>query len=179
MALTEKQKNFCHEYLIDLNASLAYKRAGYAGNDVTAGKNGYKLLNITEIQLEIQRLQDLRAKRTDITADKVLTAVGAIAFTPITQVLKIEGQNIELFDSAKWSPAARLAVESVRKAKDGSITVKMHNKVDALGKLMQHLGMLSDLNIAIATLKTYGEVQTIEEGYRVILHAKNAATDQD
>lgn len=176
MVLTKKQKNFCHEYLVDLNATLAYKRAGYAGNDVTAANNGYKLLRNTEIQVKIQRLQELRAERTDITTDKVLTAIGAIAFTPITQVLKVCGDDVEIISSDQWSPATKLAVESVRQSKDG-ITIKMHNKVDALGKLMQHLGMLSDLNVAIATLGTYGKVEKTEEGYRIILNAPNAASD--
>ncbi len=176
MALTEKQKNFCHEYLVDLNATLAYKRAGYAGSLIAARASSSTLLANPNIQVEIQRLQELRARRTDITADRVLTTIGAIAFTPITEVLNVSGNKVTVTNSEEWSPSTRLAVESIRESKDG-ITVKMHNKVDALGKLMQHLGMLSDLNVAIATLGTYGKVQKTDEGYRVILNAPNAASD--
>lgn len=177
MTLTEKQKAFCHEYIVDLNAAAAYKRAGYSVKENAARAGASTLLTNPNIQVEIQRLQELRARRTDITADRVLTAIGAIAFTPITNVIKVSGGKVVVSASDKWTPATKLAVESIRQSKDG-ITIKMHNKVDALGKLMQHLGMLSDLNIAIATLKTYGEVEKTNDGYRVILHAENSTADQ-
>ena len=45
MKLTEKQKRFCEEYLVDLNATQAYFRAGYsAKNENIAGVEGLKLL---------------------------------------------------------------------------------------------------------------------------------------
>ena len=111
MSLTEKQKAFCHEYIIDLNAVAAYKRAGYSVKDNAARAGASTLLTNPNVQVEIQRLQELRARRTDITADRVLTAIGAIAFTPITNVIIIKDKKVEIVSSEKWTPATRLAIE--------------------------------------------------------------------
>ena len=45
--LTEKQKRFCDEYLIDLNATQAAIRAGYSAK--TAGRIGGENLKKLEI----------------------------------------------------------------------------------------------------------------------------------
>lgn len=71
--LTDKQAAFCREYLIDLNATQAAIRAGYSAK--TAEVIGYQQLQKTSVHAEIQRLMDKRAKRTDITADYVLTTI--------------------------------------------------------------------------------------------------------
>ncbi|MGL5062336.1 MAG: terminase small subunit [Microcoleus sp.] len=178
MALTEKQKNFCREYLVDLNATLAYQRAGYQVSKESARRLGSKILTNLDVQAEIHRLQGLAAKRTDITTDKTLNTLGAIAFTPITDVLELRDGQVILTDSEEWTPEARMAVESVSKGREG-IRVKMHSKTDALGKIMQHLGMLSDLNVALATLKTYGNVEKTEDGYRVRLNAQDTTEPQE
>ena len=48
MALTDKQKRFCDEYLIDLNATQAAIRAGYT--EKYANTNASKLLQNTTRQ---------------------------------------------------------------------------------------------------------------------------------
>jgi len=45
--LTSKQQRFADEYLVDLNATQAAKRAGYSAH--TAGQQGEKLLKKAEI----------------------------------------------------------------------------------------------------------------------------------
>ncbi len=71
--LTKKQELFCKEYLCDLNATQAAIRAGYSED--TAGSIGHENLKKLEIQEEIQRLFDQRAKKVQITADKVLSNI--------------------------------------------------------------------------------------------------------
>ena len=41
MKLTEKQKRFCEEYLVDLNATQAAVSAGYAKNQMPAERLVY------------------------------------------------------------------------------------------------------------------------------------------
>lgn len=172
MALTGKQKRFCQEYLVDLNATLAYQRAGYAGNDVTARKNGYKLLTNADVQAEVRRLQGIAAKKTSITVEKTLNTLAAIAFTPVTEVLEVRNGSVYLMDSEEWSPEAKIAVEAVSKGREG-IRVKMHSKTDALGKIMQHLGMMNDINLALKTVTAAGfEVKNIsQEAMKAALEA--------
>lgn len=70
MKLTEKQKRFVEEYLIDLNATQAAIRAGYREN--SAMEQGYQLLQKTSVQHAIQQAQNKRSKRTEISQDDVI-----------------------------------------------------------------------------------------------------------
>lgn len=51
--MTNKQKRFCDEYLIDCNAKAAYIRAGYK-NFKSAGVEALKMMNKPEIKSYIQ-----------------------------------------------------------------------------------------------------------------------------
>jgi phage terminase small subunit len=53
MNLSLKQKRFCDEYLIDLNATQAAIRAGYSKK--TAASQGERLLRKVEIQACVQK----------------------------------------------------------------------------------------------------------------------------
>jgi len=70
MALTAKQRAFVSEYLIDLNATAAAKRAGYSQK--TADRIGPQLLGKTCVAAAIQEALTNREKRTAITQDYVL-----------------------------------------------------------------------------------------------------------
>ncbi|WP_426353684.1 terminase small subunit [Exiguobacterium sp. R-39] len=74
--LNARQKRFCDEYLISLNATDAAKKAGYKGNYV--GQNADKLLKNTKIQSYLEeRLAEkesaLIANQDDIL--KLLTRI--------------------------------------------------------------------------------------------------------
>ena len=71
--LTDKQRFFCKEYLIDLNATQAAIRAGYSVN--TAKETGYENLTKPHISEFIQDLMDERSASTGITAEYVLTGI--------------------------------------------------------------------------------------------------------
>jgi len=74
--MTEKQKRFCEEYLIDLNATQAAIRAGYSPK--SAYSIGGENLNKPELKAYIdERLQQLSNERTATAAEvmEYLTAV--------------------------------------------------------------------------------------------------------
>lgn len=76
MALTAKQKRFCDEYLVDLNATQAAIRAGYSRK--TAYSIGVENLKKPEIKKYIE--QRMAEKEKDLIADqdevlKYLTSV--------------------------------------------------------------------------------------------------------
>lgn len=79
--LTEKQKRFCEEYLIDLNATRAYK-AAYPSTkkDSTAAQNGSRMLRNDKVKKYLQELKQERENRVVISQDEVLEAIQAIAF---------------------------------------------------------------------------------------------------
>lgn len=77
MALTPKQERFVQEYLVDLNATAAAKRAGYS--EKRASELGYQLLRKTTVQAAIQRAIQDRSQRTGVTQDYVIEKLKAIA----------------------------------------------------------------------------------------------------
>lgn len=77
MALTPKQKRFVAEYLVDLNATAAAKRAGYSAK--TADRIGPELLGKTCVSQAIQEAMKRREQRTEVTQDYVICKLREIA----------------------------------------------------------------------------------------------------
>lgn len=73
MALTDKQKRFCEEYVVDLNGTQAAIRAGYS--EKGARVNAAKLLTKTNIQERISRLKEQRSEETGVTAEWVVQEI--------------------------------------------------------------------------------------------------------
>ena len=71
--LTEKQKLFCREYILDLNASQAAERAGYSAR--CSKEQGYRLLTYAHVQEELSDLIKSREARLEITSDFVLQTI--------------------------------------------------------------------------------------------------------
>ena len=68
--LTDKQRLFVEEYLIDLNATAAARRAGYSAK--TAEVIGFENLRKPNIAAAIGQAKAERSERTEITQDWVL-----------------------------------------------------------------------------------------------------------
>lgn len=165
MALTEKQKLFADEYLIDLNATRAYK-AVYKNvkNDETARTNASRLLTNANVKEYLnQRMKD-REKRTEITQDKVLTELAQIAFANGTDFAKIVEQpiisngayvmdpdtgklktytTVEVIATDKLSDDKKKAIAGIKEGKYG-VEISTCDKVKALELLGRHLGMFKD-----------------------------------
>ena len=71
--LTPLQERFCQEYISDLNATAAYKRAGYkAKTDGVAASSAAELLRIPKVSARVTQLQAGRCERTEVTQDWVV-----------------------------------------------------------------------------------------------------------
>ncbi len=67
MSLTAKQKMFVQEYLVDLNATQAAKRAGYKDPN-----KGRQLVTNSNVSAAIQEAMQKRSKRVEINQDYVI-----------------------------------------------------------------------------------------------------------
>lgn len=144
MALTEKQKRFADEYLIDLNATRAYKVAyPNVKKDTVAATNGGRLLRNAEIKEYIEKRIKERERRTEITQDMVLKELAAIAFTDITEIVNTDGEEVYIKPTATLSDMKKKAISSIKQTKDG-IEIKFYDKEKALEMLGRHLGMFKD-----------------------------------
>lgn len=68
--MTNRQKRFVEEYLVDLNATQAAIRAGYS--EKTARAQGQRMLTYVYIQQAVQEGQKTRSERVQVTQDWVL-----------------------------------------------------------------------------------------------------------
>lgn len=160
--LTERQEQFCNEYLIDLNATQAAIRAGY--KEKTAYSAGQRLLKHVEIQKRIQQLKNERSERTEISQDRVLKELAAIAFADATDFVQVtekplynsDGEkmldnsgkiimipDVEITETEKLKPEQKKAIASIKQGRNG-IEVKLNDKTKALELLGRHLGMWND-----------------------------------
>lgn len=144
--LTAKQKRFCDEYLIDLNATQAAIRAGYKKSEYT-DTNASKLLENTSIKEEIERAMAERSRRTGINQDRVLMEIAKMAFVNIDDVLDVNTGKVK--ESASRDDLACIQSVKYKKSEGTSGTtiereVKIADKKANLELLGKHLGMFKD-----------------------------------
>ena len=114
--LTDKQKEFDRQYLVDLNATQAAIRAGYSMK--TAYRQGADLLQKTSIREAIEKAQAKRARRVEVTQDYVLSNLVEVVErtmqrAPVTdrkgeQVTDEEGRAVWTFDAKNANRALEL-----------------------------------------------------------------------
>ena len=91
--LTEKQKRFCEEYLIDLNATRAYK-AVYKNckKDESARVNGSKLLTNTNIKAYIdEKLDEIHSKNTADAREVIEYLTSVMRGKSEAEIVVVEG----------------------------------------------------------------------------------------
>ncbi len=101
--LTERQKMFCKEYIVDLNATQASIRAGYS--EKTARQIGSENLSKPYIQDEIASLIKEREERVKLRADKVLEdiervrtlAEGSEQYNVSLKASELQGKHLAMF----------------------------------------------------------------------------------
>ena len=139
--LTPKQRRFIDEYLIDLNATQAAIRAGYS--EKTAYSIGLQNLKKLEIQAEIQKRRNRLQNKLEITQERVLQELAAIAFANGSDYAKVVNSGllptVEMIPTEELLPEKLPAIAGI-KANQYGVEVKLHDKVKALELLGKYLG---------------------------------------
>lgn len=128
--LEPRQERFCREYLIDLNATKAAIRAGYAAD--SASVQGSRLLANDKVSERIAKLKAKQEERLDIKADDVLRELLALATVDVTRAYDETGQLRPLHEIP----------EDVRKAIAG---LDVEQLFEGRGDSREHVGTLRKL----------------------------------
>lgn len=156
--MTKKQKRFCEEYLIDLNATQAAIRAGYSPD--TAGAIGAENLTKPEIQRAVAQAMAERSRRTGVNAERVVLELAKVAFVNVGNV--IDATDATLKEGA--APEDLAAIQSIKVKDMGEMgierEIRMADKLKALELLGRHLGMFNDKMRLDAKLDT-GKLDSI------------------
>lgn len=157
--MTDKQKMFCNEYLIDMNATRAYKVAyPSCKKNETARANGSRLLTKANIQEYVSEKMKAREQRTKITQDMVIKELAKIAFLDIRKLYTENGQLKNIADIDSDTVGAISQLETLEeydgygndKEKIGDTQkVKLLDKTKALELLGKHLGMFKETNVNV------------------------------
>ena len=161
--LTNKQKKFIDEYLVDLNATQAAIRAGY--KEKAAYRTGAENLRKPQIQEEIQKRIQERQQRTEVTQDMVVKELAAIAFSRATDYVEIRSNGV--CSTVVIKPTTDLSDQQIRAIsgiKEGAngIEIKLNDKEKALELLGRHLGMWND-KLDIKTPAIDDSIKEMEE----------------
>lgn len=156
--LEPRQKRFCQEYIIDLNATRAAIRAGYAPN--SAQQQSSDLMSKPLVELEIQRLMDKRAAKLEIKAEDVLREVMRLAMVDIAGLFDDNGKLRPINEIPEDTRRAIAAVEVEELLHAGgsvqvgwSKKIKLWDKVKSLELLGKHLKLFKDQLEISGTIK--------------------------
>jgi len=161
MALTERQKIFADEYLVDLNATRAYK-AAYKNcrKDETAAAAGARLLRNVKVSAYIQERTEERQERTEVTQDRVVRELAAIAFARATDYAEVEVGCVRIKNTDELTDEQVRAIAGIKEGANG-IEIKLNDKEKALELLGRHLGMWND-KVDIKVTQSQETVQELE-----------------
>lgn len=151
MALTPKQEMFCREYLVDLNATQAYIRAGYAAKGAT--QSASRMLANVNVAARLKELYEQRAQRVELEADDILRELKRCALFDIRKVVNWGGNEVTFTPSHVLDDDTAAAIQSVKakttriESEDGpaiervEMELRFTNKLTALQTAMDHLGL--------------------------------------
>ena len=180
MALTPKQRIFADEYLADLslNATAAYKRAGYKHrNDNVAAVEASKLLRNPKVAAYIEKRMQDRQQRVEIDADYVIKRLQEIDQMDVFDILN---DDMSLKPISQWPRTWRLSISGIdlselvmggESEQDRTVRllkkIKWPDKVKNLELLGRHFGIFND------KLDVSGQVSVVD---RILQARKRAAT---
>ena len=142
--MTEKQKIFADEYLIDLNATRAYRKAyPSVTKDDTAAAAAARMLRNVKVAEYIQERMQERQKRTEITQDRVLEELAAIALGKATDYATVKDGQVIVKNTEELDEQQIRAIAGIKEGKFG-IEVKLNDKLKAIELIGRHLGMFKD-----------------------------------
>lgn len=142
--LTAKQKRFCEEYVIDLNATQAAIRAGYS--EKTAKSQGSTLLTNPNVGQHVSRLNEKASSELKVTKERVIEELARIAFADPRKLYGESGNLKNVVDLDDDTAATVASMEVSESYEEGEVIgelkkLKQWDKIKALNLLGKHLGM--------------------------------------
>lgn len=161
--LSPKQEHFCREYLITKNATKSAIAAGYSEN--SARQLGSQLLSNLNIQRRIRELIEEQMERLEVSADRVLLELAALAFHKPDHFTSWDGKEFKIKPYDNMHPIHKRAIKEIKvvqfdknvkrsidedtgeevvtKDTETIMSIKFYGKEKPLELLGEHLGLFS------------------------------------
>ncbi|MBM3335390.1 terminase small subunit [Candidatus Sumerlaeota bacterium] len=140
--MTPKRQRFIDEYLVDLNATRAYRAAGYAGDDNVCAVEGHRLLSDPKIGEAIAAAKAERSERTRIDADWVLTRLAAEAEADMAELYDDDGRVRPIKDwPIIWRKGlvAGIEVETIGEGAGHVTKIKISDRIKRIELIGKHI----------------------------------------
>lgn len=147
--VSDRDKVFADEYMIDLSPKNAALRAGYKATTAREAAEWIHPDHPTKPALRelIDRKLAERSRRTGVTADRVLAELAKVAFADITDILDLDSGKI--LDETQRADTCAIASVKIKQTQFGTEReIRMADRNKAMELLGKHLGMFEErLNI--------------------------------
>lgn len=139
--LTPQQRAFVTEYLVDLHGGKAAVRAGYPQK--TCSRTASRLLHHTPAVKEaIAKAVEERARRTEVTADRVVQQLARVAFADLKDVVEFGPGGVTIKDGKDVDGTILSEISKISYKKGGgTVRVRLSDRMTALELLGRHLGI--------------------------------------
>ena len=164
--LSARQARFADEFLRDLDAGAAARRAGYAPR--SAPHLAAKLRRHPGVAARIETGIAQRLDAIRVSADRVIEEYARIAFADIGRVADWDAKKLRLRNKARIVRADSAAIERLGAGRGVRLRVTLYDKVYALDALARHLGLL-DARMPGRTIGQKGPVQRTSAALRARL----------
>lgn len=149
--LTAEQQMFCIYYSKSFNATQSYQKA-YGCKYETAMVNGCKLLRITKIKKEIERLKEIKRQQILVGEEDIVELQMRIAFGDIGDVVEFgtrevdTGESTETINYLHARPSERVDTQLIRSITEGrsGLNVIMKDEQKAIDWLTKFFEMNPD-----------------------------------
>lgn len=154
--LSRRQERFCTHYFETGNAVEAYRCAyGTQAKRSTVAPKAYRLLTESKVRRRVQELRNRAAADAVLSVSLILQELKRVALFDPRSIVGDDGVVLSLGEMPSDAAAAIAAIEieelfegtgNNRKLVGYTKKVKFWNKVDALDKVMKHLGLFGQDN---------------------------------
>lgn len=151
ITLTDKQENYCQAYVVCGNQSAAYRIAFEADamNVNTVAVEACRLHSDPNVTLRIKEIQKEAYERNKVTIDEIIQSLAGMVRFDIADLYDEDGKLLPLRQmpvearqmiSQLDSDELYVTIDGQREVIGYSKKVRTYNKLDAVEKLMKHLG---------------------------------------
>ena len=117
--LTQRQKWFILEFLVDSNGAAAARRAGYS--EKSARQVASENLSKPNIQHAIAKAAEERRRRTQVTGDRVLQELSEIAFADVGALLTVTDDGELVVDPEKLAQSGTRSISEIKNTRELAI----------------------------------------------------------
>ncbi|RAK21128.1 phage terminase small subunit [Anoxybacillus vitaminiphilus] len=162
--LTEKQKRFVEEYLIDLNGTQAAIRAGYSPK--TAAEQASRLLKNVKVRAYIDERMAELSKRTGVNQERVLRELARIAFVNAPDLIDMTNATIRedaTIDDTATIASVKVKIIPTENGQGVEREIRLADKIRALDLLGKRFAMWTerqqiDANFGIQIIDDIGGI---------------------